>query len=185
MCACAEGWYRGCARAAIDLCGCCAARPTRAAVGAMELQGADALEAAAPATPRRCAASRRLLAAERSEFVPTPPVVSFAPGCGANAPKPSRKREEAQALENLQRRVEASRLQKVRPAQPLVKHSTMLDNRAPLVHKVNKKFRSRSTNEITNVYHPEFIFSLKQWNIETLCQFVRQKGSTAVTEYFN
>ena len=132
-------------------------RPVRmlrggAAVGAMEQPGADALEPA-PSTPRRCAASRRLLAAERSDFVPTPPVVSFAPGCGANAPKPSRKREEAQAIENLQKRVEASRLQKVRPAQPLVKHSAVLDNRAPLVHKVNKNILDKTRN----VYQSKFI----------------------------
>lgn len=101
----------------------------------------------------RCPASRRLLSANYgSEFYGASQqqqVVSFAPGCGASGPRPSRRREEAKALENLQRRVEACRLTKgVTPgdpggaststaAAPAASHQ-FLDNRPQLLQKVGR-----------------------------------------------
>ena len=99
----------------------------------------------------RCPASRRLLSANYgSEFHGAgqqQQVVSFAPGCGASGPRPSRRREEAKALENLQRRVEACRLIKgITPGDPggastctaaaPTATNQLLDNRPQLLQKV-------------------------------------------------
>lgn len=99
----------------------------------------------------RCPASRRLLSAnygcDSYGAGQQQQVVSFAPGCGASGPRPSRRREEAKALQNLQRRVQACHLTKgitpgdsggaststVAPAP--VSHQ-LLDNRPQLLQKV-------------------------------------------------
>lgn len=101
----------------------------------------------------RCPASRRLLSANYdSEFNGAgqqQQVVSFAPGCGASGPRPSRRREEAKALENLQRRVEACRLTKgITPGDPggastctsapPAATNQLLDNRPQLLQKVGR-----------------------------------------------
>lgn len=101
----------------------------------------------------RCLASRRLLSANYGSEIcaagQQQQVVSFAPGCGASVPRPSRRREEAKALENLQRRVEACRLTKgITPgdpggaststaAVPAASHQ-LLDNRPQLLQKVGR-----------------------------------------------
>lgn len=100
----------------------------------------------------RCPVSRRLLSANYgSEFYgggQQQQVVSFAPGCGASGPRPSRRREEAKALENLQRRVEACRLIKgITPGDPggastctaaPAATNQLLDNRPQLLQKVGR-----------------------------------------------
>jgi hypothetical protein len=99
----------------------------------------------------RCPASRRLLSYGSDSYGAgqQPQVVSFAPGCGASGPRPSRRREEAKALQNLQRRVEACRLTKgVTPGDPGGASSStavappashqLLDNRPQLLQKVGR-----------------------------------------------
>ena len=101
----------------------------------------------------RCPASRRLLSTNYgSEFYGAgqqQQVVTFAPGCGASGPRPSRRREEAKALENLQRRVEACRLIKgITPGDPggastctagaPAATNQLLDNRPQLLQKVGR-----------------------------------------------
>lgn len=99
----------------------------------------------------RCPASRRLLSANYGSEIyaagQQQQVVTFAPGCGASGPRPSRRREEAKALENLQRRVEACRLIKgITPCDPggastctaaaPAATNQLLDNRPQLLQKV-------------------------------------------------
>jgi hypothetical protein len=106
----------------------------------------------------RCSASRRLLSANyESEFYGAEQqqqMVSFAPGCGASGPRPSRRREEAKALQNLQRRVEACRLTKgITPGDPGGASTStavappasqqLLDNRPQLLQKVGPRSRAR------------------------------------------
>ena len=101
----------------------------------------------------RCPASRRLLSANHGSEIygagQQQQVVSFAPGCGVSGPRPSRRREEAKALENLQRRVEACRLIKgITPGDPggastctaaaTAATSQLLDNRPQLLQKVGR-----------------------------------------------
>ena len=117
----------------------------------MEVSGDGGEQEELAALTRRCPASRRLLAATDPFLQQQPQVVSFAPGCGASGPKPSRRREEAKALQNLQRRVEACRLTKglspVDPAGPststaipVVTHQ-LLDNRPQILQKVSSRPR--------------------------------------------
>jgi hypothetical protein len=101
----------------------------------------------------RCPASRRLLSSNYGSEIygagQQQQVVSFAPGCGASGPRPSRRREEAKALENLQRRVEACRLTKgITPGDPggaststaaaPAASQQLLDNRPQLLQKVGR-----------------------------------------------
>ena len=119
----------------------------------MEVSGDGAEHEDLTAVARRCPASRRLLAANDPFLPQQPQVVSFAPGCGANGPRPSRRREEAKALQNLQRRVEACRLTKglspVDPGGPSTSTAIppgthqLLDNRPQILQKVRSRPRPK------------------------------------------
>ncbi|XP_021922709.1 uncharacterized protein LOC110831246 isoform X1 [Zootermopsis nevadensis] len=133
----------------------------------------------------RCPASRRLLSAnygcDSYGAGQQQQVVSFAPGCGASGPRPSRRREEAKALQNLQRRVQACHLTKgitpgdsggaststVAPAP--VSHQ-LLDNRPQLLQKIlsNRPMSIASgdgNRELeTDWQHSEFITECLNWH---------------------
>jgi hypothetical protein len=105
----------------------------------------------------RCLASRRLLGTNYGSDIygsgQQQQMVTFAPGCGASVPRPSRRREEAKALQNLQRRVEACRLTKgITPRDPGTASTStavappasqqLLDNRPQLLQKVESRRHS-------------------------------------------
>lgn len=107
-------------------------------------------------------ASRRLLGAnygsESYGAGQQQQMVSFAPGCGASVPRPSRRREEAKALQNLQRRVEACRLTKgITPGDPGGASTStalappasqqLLDNRPQILQKVGSRSREQALNK--------------------------------------
>ncbi|XP_063241599.1 protein lon-1-like [Bacillus rossius redtenbacheri] len=92
-----------------------------------------------PVAPDHCSpAGRRLPLSQQGQEAGAEKTVSFAPGCGAGVPPPSRRREEARVLLHLRRRLEACRLSKAPPPSAACSQSRpqQLDNRPLLLNKI-------------------------------------------------
>jgi hypothetical protein len=155
----------------------------------MELS-ADAADHEDPASTTRsgamrCPASRRILGAnygcESYGAGQQQQAVSFAPGCGASGPRPSRRREEAKALQNLQRRVEACRLTKgIAPGDPggaststaasAPASQQLLDNRPQLLQKVGSLSRARCRSD-TLLNSSCFEGNFRERHVDVSCPF--------------